>query len=67
MNRKFKSDMLEAIYDEAVSMYEVGAISEERMRQFGRDCLIQEYTIPLLPATQSAAMNVREKRHRTPF
>jgi DNA-binding transcriptional regulator YiaG len=43
MNKKFKSDMLEAIYEEAVSMFEVGAISEERMREYDRDCLVPEY------------------------
>ena len=39
---KYKSDAFEAIHEDAVSMYEIGAISEERMKEYDEMCLAQE-------------------------
>ena len=39
---KYKSDAYEAIHEDAISMYEIGAISEERMREYDDMCLVKE-------------------------
>ncbi|MDR0322436.1 MAG: hypothetical protein LBI28_13120 [Treponema sp.] len=39
---KYKSDAFEAIHEDAVSMYEIGAISEERMKEYDEMCLVKE-------------------------
>jgi DNA-binding transcriptional regulator YiaG len=43
MNRNiYKSDAFRAIHEGAVDMYEVGGISEARMKEFDEMCLIPE-------------------------
>jgi putative transcriptional regulator len=39
MGKIYKSEAFRAIHEGAVAMYEVGAISEERMREYDRACL----------------------------
>ncbi len=39
---KFKSDIYEAIYKDAIEMFKIGAISEARMREYSDMCLVQE-------------------------
>jgi len=39
---KYKSDIYEAIYEDALADYEVGAISEARMREYDKMCLTPE-------------------------
>ena len=39
---RYKSDAYEAIHEDAVSMFEVGAISAERMLEYDKMCLVQE-------------------------
>jgi len=40
--RKYKSDAYEAIHEDAMADFEVGAISEARMRYYDEMCLVQE-------------------------
>ena len=40
--RKYKSDAYEAIHEDAMANFEVGAISEARMREYDEMCLVQE-------------------------
>ena len=40
--RKYKSDAFEAIHEDAMADFEIGAISEARMREYDEMCLIQE-------------------------
>ena len=40
--RKYKSDIYEAVYEDAMADFEVGAISEARMREYDEMCLVQE-------------------------
>jgi DNA-binding transcriptional regulator YiaG len=42
MKRKYQSEILSVIHQDAEAMYAVGAISEERMREYDRDCLLTE-------------------------
>jgi putative transcriptional regulator len=39
---KYKSEIFEVIHQDAVANYEVGAISEARMREYDEMCLVQE-------------------------
>jgi hypothetical protein len=36
---RFKSDAMEAIFDSAQAMHSVGAITDEELRAYERDCL----------------------------
>jgi hypothetical protein len=40
--RKYQSELLGAIYEEALAIFEVGAISEERLKHYERECLVPE-------------------------
>jgi DNA-binding transcriptional regulator YiaG len=42
MGKIYKSEALRSIHEDAVAMYEVGAVSEERMREYDRACLKPE-------------------------
>ena len=39
---KYKSDILKVIHESAIDKYEIGAISEERMREYDEMCLSEE-------------------------
>jgi len=39
---KYKSDILEMIYENATANFEIGAISEARMREYDELCLAEE-------------------------
>jgi DNA-binding transcriptional regulator YiaG len=39
---KYRSDILETIHENAVANFEIGAISEKRMREFDEMCLAPE-------------------------
>jgi len=39
---KYKSDILEAIHENATANFEIGAISKERMREYDEMCLIED-------------------------
>ena len=40
--RKYKSDAFEAIHEDAMAEFELGLISETRMREYDEMCLVQE-------------------------
>jgi putative transcriptional regulator len=40
--RKYKSDIYEAVHEDAMADFEVGGISEARMREYDAMCLVQE-------------------------
>jgi DNA-binding transcriptional regulator YiaG len=42
MRLKYKSKIMEAIHEDALGLFEVGAITAEEMREFDRACLEQE-------------------------
>ncbi|MDR2581397.1 MAG: hypothetical protein LBC85_10455 [Fibromonadaceae bacterium] len=39
---KYKSDILEMIHENATANYEIGAISEARMREYDEMCFIND-------------------------
>jgi DNA-binding transcriptional regulator YiaG len=44
MRKKFKSEILKVIYEDAVGNFEIGAIDSEKMREFDELCLEKEVT-----------------------
>ncbi|MDR3284803.1 MAG: hypothetical protein LBS97_06465 [Treponema sp.] len=45
MNKRYKSEAMEALYENAVAMFDVGGISEERMRYYENACLVPEISL----------------------
>jgi DNA-binding transcriptional regulator YiaG len=39
---KYKSDILEVIHENATANFEIGAISEEKMREYDEMCLVED-------------------------
>jgi len=42
MKKKYQSKILQAIHEDAEGMHKLGIISDVRMREYDRDCLVQE-------------------------
>jgi DNA-binding transcriptional regulator YiaG len=42
MEKRYKSELLGAIHEGAMANFAVGAISEEKMREWDNRCLVQE-------------------------
>jgi DNA-binding transcriptional regulator YiaG len=42
MKKKYQSEILGVIHQDAEAMYAVGAISEAKMKEYDQDCLIPE-------------------------
>ena len=40
--RKYKSEICEVMHQDAMADFEIGAISEARMREYDEMCLVQE-------------------------
>ena len=40
--RKYKSEIYEVVHQDAMANFEVGAISEARMREFDEMCFVQK-------------------------
>jgi DNA-binding transcriptional regulator YiaG len=53
MKKKYQSEILQMVHEEAVANFKVGAITEERMRHYDRECLLPESAVRL-PASRGA-------------
>jgi len=42
MKKKYQSKILQAIHEDAKGMHKLGIISDERMREYDNECLVQE-------------------------
>jgi hypothetical protein len=42
MDRKYRSEAMEPIYESALANFSIGAISEERFREYERACFVSE-------------------------
>ena len=42
MKDKYESEMLQVIHEDMKGLHRLGIISDARMREFDRDCLVQE-------------------------
>jgi DNA-binding transcriptional regulator YiaG len=49
MKKKYQSEILHMVHENAVANFKVGAITEERMRYYDRECLVPEGTAPQTP------------------
>ena len=39
---KYKSEIYEVVHQDAIEMYKIGAISEEKMHEYDQMCLVTE-------------------------
>ena len=42
MKRKYESEAMQVLHEEWLDMHRSGIISDEEMREFEKDCIIQE-------------------------
>jgi DNA-binding transcriptional regulator YiaG len=40
--KRYKSEIMLVLHQDAEGLFQVGAISEKEMRRYDRDCLVQE-------------------------
>ena len=62
---KYKGEVYEVVHQDAVSMYKVGAISKERMREYDEMCLVQESNPVAYEIEKSAEASVQTMEHVT--
>jgi DNA-binding transcriptional regulator YiaG len=60
MKRKYQSELLKVCHQEAENLLAVGAISEAEMREYDRDCLVQE------PEAAKETAETMEMEHISP-
>jgi DNA-binding transcriptional regulator YiaG len=46
VKKKYQSEQLMVIHQDAVGLYELGFIDDAAMREFDKDCLVPETKIP---------------------
>jgi DNA-binding transcriptional regulator YiaG len=46
MARKYQSELLGVLHQDALADYQLGIISDEEMREYDEDCLVSEPKIP---------------------
>jgi DNA-binding transcriptional regulator YiaG len=56
---EYKSEIYEVVHQDAVEMFKVGAISEARMKEYDKMCLVQE------PGTAYEAEKPVQMEHAT--
>ena len=59
---KYKSDAYEALHEETIANFKVGAISETELREFEKICFVQEGE-PAYGAEKSTEPSVRVTEH----
>ena len=42
MKKKYQTDLLGALHETAVGLHKIGVISNEEMREYDKECLVQE-------------------------
>jgi DNA-binding transcriptional regulator YiaG len=47
MKKTYQSEILEVLHGMADDLHEIGAISDARMAEYDRDCLVQKTSQPL--------------------
>ena len=46
MKKNYQSELLEVLHGMAEDLHEIGAISDSRMAEYDRDCIVQEMDQP---------------------
>jgi DNA-binding transcriptional regulator YiaG len=57
MDKKYKSEILQVIHEDASANFKVGGISEERMRYYDEKCLVSE-TLDMESASSSSEAGI---------
>jgi DNA-binding transcriptional regulator YiaG len=57
VEKKYQSEQLMVIHQDAVGLYELGLIDDATMREFDKDCLV-----PKPEAPQKARVEIRQAR-----
>ena len=52
---RYKSDILEVIHQSAIDKFEIGAISESRMKEYDEMCLVKTHE-PVYATEQNASI-----------
>jgi DNA-binding transcriptional regulator YiaG len=50
--KRYKSEIMMVLHQDAEGLFQVGAISEKEMRRYDRDCLVQDEPQPALKAAR---------------
>jgi len=58
---KYKSEIFEVVHQDATEMFKIGAISEERMREFDEMCLAPEKNVSKTAAEPAAPKTKTER------
>jgi DNA-binding transcriptional regulator YiaG len=64
---KYESEILEAMHQEAIEMYKIGAITEARMREYDEMCLSNPKTENKFPSAcaDDNPVNIEHINHAT--
>jgi len=65
MRRKYYSEIAEGIHESARDLFEIGAISEARMREYDKRCFVEEPENDTVPEFLSAGMEPLEMERIT--
>jgi hypothetical protein len=55
VEKKYKSEIMQIIHEDAVGNFEVGAIGDQKMKEFDEVCLLEETTASLWTARAPSA------------
>jgi putative transcriptional regulator len=65
MKKKYQSEILQIVHENAVANFKVGAITEERLHEYDRACLVPETSVA--QAAKSAASSSRAMKPSPAF
>ena len=66
MKKKYQSKLLQAIHEDAAGMHKLGIISDARMREYDRDCLVQEPNPTYKPVSSAKTARVSRISAKAP-
>ena len=65
MDKKYRSDISMVVHESATDLFEIGAISEARMREFDKMCLVKESKTKPNPGFLGTESGSAEMKHVT--
>ena len=63
---KYKSEIFEVIHESATEKFKIGAISEERMREYDKMCLASEKKVSKTDTAKTSAARETKTEHAGP-
>ena len=61
---KYKSEIYEALHEETLALFKVGAVSEAELREFEETCFVKE-SKPVYETEKPCKPSIREMAHIT--